>query len=186
MSTNDAITPELSVRREEQFAIFRRTVHFFCNVFSKKVRWKMLHADSPTKTMCHTITDGCWRRGWKISYPRTSNGFVGWSRSFRSLWVRASWTMAAAMEWILFCWRRWAMTLPFTRLRRIRYFKAMASATPEPFPSLKIRFVNARKEPLPEGLDAVSLNEVAHHIEPVERVFETAARMLKPTARCSC
>ena len=45
---------------------------------------------------------------------------------------------------------------------------------------LDIQFVCVRKDPPPTGFDAVLLDEVAHHIEPVTDAFDTAARMLKP------
>lgn len=58
--------------------------------------------------------------------------------------------------------------------------KALAAKYAEQFGPLDITFVHAHRDPLPTGLDAVLLDEVAHHIEPVEEVFDIAARMLKP------
>lgn len=49
----------------------------------------------------------------------------------------------------------------------------------ERFGALPIRFVHVGKDPEPSALDAVLVNEVAHHIEPPSRVFETAAAMLR-------
>ena len=50
----------------------------------------------------------------------------------------------------------------------------------ERFGTLPIRFVLAGKDATPTGLDAVLLNEVAHHIEPAQRVFDMSAAMLRP------
>jgi len=48
------------------------------------------------------------------------------------------------------------------------------------FGKLPIEFVLARVDPPPAGLDAVFANEVTHHIEPPQRVFDDAAGMLRP------
>ena len=48
------------------------------------------------------------------------------------------------------------------------------------FGQIPIRFVLTGTDPAPRGLDAVLLDEVAHHIEPAGRAFETAAEILRP------
>lgn len=58
--------------------------------------------------------------------------------------------------------------------------KALAERYATRYGPLQIQFVCARKESLPAGMDAVMLDEVAHHIEPVEEAFDIADRMLKP------
>ena len=48
------------------------------------------------------------------------------------------------------------------------------------FGKLPLEFVLARVDPTPSGLDAVFANEVTHHIEPAQRVFNEAAALLRP------
>lgn len=48
------------------------------------------------------------------------------------------------------------------------------------FHPIQMTFVLAVKDEAPSGVDAVFLNEVAHHIEPVQQVFTAAAKMLRP------
>ena len=49
----------------------------------------------------------------------------------------------------------------------------------ERFGPMPIRFVLAREDPDPRGVDAVLLDEVAHHVEPASRAFAAAAAMLR-------
>jgi 2-polyprenyl-3-methyl-5-hydroxy-6-metoxy-1,4-benzoquinol methylase len=45
---------------------------------------------------------------------------------------------------------------------------------------LSVNFVLGGKDPVPSELDGVLVKEVAHHIEPVQDVFDAAATMLRP------
>jgi len=58
--------------------------------------------------------------------------------------------------------------------------RSFADRFGERFGKLTTTFVLSGKDPDPAGLDAILLDEVAHHIEPVGRLFSAAARMLRP------
>lgn len=64
--------------------------------------------------------------------------------------------------------------------RHIEVARWFATRFGERFGELEIRFLQARKDADPANLDAIFLNEVAHHIEPPTRAFAAAARMLRP------
>lgn len=64
--------------------------------------------------------------------------------------------------------------------RHIEVARWFAARFGERFGELEIRFLRAGKDAEPANIDAIFLNEVAHHIEPPTRVFAAAARMLRP------
>lgn len=56
--------------------------------------------------------------------------------------------------------------------------QSLAAKFSERFHPLSIQFVLAGEHEEPSNVDVVLFNEVAHHIEPVQQVFRTAAKML--------
>lgn len=57
--------------------------------------------------------------------------------------------------------------------------QSLANKFADKFGPLPITFVLAGKDALPSEVDIVLLNEVAHHIEPVQQVFTAATKMLR-------
>lgn len=58
--------------------------------------------------------------------------------------------------------------------------QSLAKKFSERFHPISMTFVLAGQDEAPSGVDVVFLNEVAHHIEPVQQVFTAATKMLRP------
>jgi SAM-dependent methyltransferase len=57
--------------------------------------------------------------------------------------------------------------------------RAFAGRFEERFGKLPIFYIHAGHDEAPQGLDAVMIKEVAHHIEPVRSAFDASAAMLR-------
>jgi 2-polyprenyl-3-methyl-5-hydroxy-6-metoxy-1,4-benzoquinol methylase len=165
-----------------QFEIFRQFVRFFCGVFSEKAPLENVACRQSYKD----YVPNYYR---SILGPGLENLTAAHIKWFRRLEPIFSLPKGAhildygggyGMDSILLAALGYEITFYEITPHHIAIAQAMAERYAARFGPLKMHFVNAKKEPLPQNLDAVTLNEVAHHIEPVETVFDAAAKMLKP------
>jgi 2-polyprenyl-3-methyl-5-hydroxy-6-metoxy-1,4-benzoquinol methylase len=182
MNITTAITPQRSARREQCFAIFHQFVRFFCDVFSEERPLENV----PCRQSYKDYVPRYYRRLLAPGLGNLVPAHVKWFRRLEPIFSLPAGARILdygggyGMDSILLAALGYDVTFYEITPHHIAIAQAMAERYSNRFGALKMRFVNAKNEPLPEGLDAVSLNEVAHHIEPVEMVFKTAARMLKP------
>ncbi len=171
-----------SVDDIEAFAAFERFSRFFCEVFSEPglldgADCRQSHAEYLRQYYAHTFgprIDPLSPRHLKwyrrlvplLSLPRGSSildygGGYGMDTIFLA---------SLGFEMVFY-----EITPPHIEIARWFTDRFRSGCGP-----LSISFVLAGEEPAPRGLDAVLLVEVAHHIEPAQRAFDTAAEILRP------
>ena len=176
-------TPSLPpATRDERFEVLRQFVRFFCKVFSEKAPLENVACRQSYKDYVPRYYRGLLPPG--LENPTSAH--VKWFRRLEPIFSLPSGSSILdygggyGVDTIFLAALGYDMTFYEITPHHIAIAKALAARYEAQFGPLKIRFVNARTDPLPQNLDAVSLNEVAHHIEPAETAFNMAAKMLRP------
>ncbi len=166
----------------DEFARFQRFVAFLCVLFSEPDPL----ASADCRASFKKYVPHYYRDWFGPGVNRLTSRHLKWFRRLSPVFAlpRGSSLLdfggGYGLDSIFLASLGYQVTFYEISIHHIAVAKAIAARYAEYVGPLDITFVHARKEPLPTGLDAVLLDEVAHHIEPVEDVFDTAARMLRP------
>lgn len=169
-------------RAKETFAAFERFSRYFCQVFTQP-----------------ELLDGAeCRQSFKDYIPRFYSRLFGtdidplsprhvkWYRRLAPLWTLPrnfrilDFGGGYGMDTIFLASLGYEVFFYEISLHHIGAARWFVERFSEKFGPLAVHFVLAGKDPDPHDLDAIFVNEVAHHVEPAQRVFDTAAAMLRP------
>jgi len=167
---------------EAEFAAFVRFVQFFCEVFSEKEPLAAADCRDSYKEYVPKYYRHIFGPGLEKLTPR----HLKWFRRLSPLFALPKGATLLdygggyGMDSIFLASLGYEVLFYEITPHHIGIAKALAARFGERFGVLNMRFVHAKNDPQPTMIDAVMLDEVAHHIEPVERMFGTAADMLRP------
>ncbi len=166
----------------DKFAAFNRFLHFFSELFAQPGFLETASCRDSYKSYVFDYYRGVFGPGAALDSTRN----VRWFRRLGSLLALPAGARILdygggyGMDTIFLASLGYDMVFYEMTPHHIGIAQWFAERFGKAFGELPIRYCLAGSDAGPTGLDAVLADEVAHHIEPAERIFESAARMLRP------